>query len=310
MFSPQEEFSKEQLVKLNALGRVTFVPERREYEMADLIKLCADADILGFDPDPVGGFDKSRARLLELVQNMPKLKGVALGTTAFGYIDHTYCAKRHIPITNVPHYSRESVAEHVFALLLGAAKRVIITDRKTQQNKYELTVGTEIRGKTLGVIGYGSIGSRVAEIGNAFGMKVLAYNRTPKKAKGVTFISLSTLLKKSDAISINLSHSKDTLNFLSSKRIKQLKKGVIIINTADNTLVDEHAIARALNAGKIDSYVAEVDDVNAKPLCAAKNAFLLKGFGWYTKEALSRNKDIWIENVKSLISGKPLDVVC
>ncbi|MEK9179357.1 MAG: NAD(P)-dependent oxidoreductase, partial [Patescibacteria group bacterium] len=225
------------------------------------------------------------------------------------YIDHTYCAKRHIPITNVPHYSRESVAEHVFALLLGAAKRVITTDRKTQQNQYGLTVGTEIKGKTLGVIGYGSIGSRVAEIGNAFGMRVIAYNRSPKKARGVTFTSLTTLLKKSDAISINLSHSEKTLNFLSAKRIKQLKNGVIIINTADNTLVDEHAIARALNAGKIDSYVAEVDDVNAKPLCTAKNAFLLKGFGWYTTEALSRNKDIWIDNIKSLINGKPLNAI-
>lgn len=309
MFSPPEEFSKEQQEKLNTLGTVNFVPERKEYNMAELVEMCKDADILGFDPDPVGGFEKSHEKLTELAQNMPKLKGVALGTTAFEYVNKTYFKGRNIPVTNVPHYSRESVAEHAFAMLLGAAKRILVTDRKTQQGSYKLRMGMELQGKTLGVIGLGSIGSRVAQIGVAFGMKVIAYNRTPKKIRGVTMVSINALLKNADAISIHLSSNNKTDDFLSAKRISLLKKGVIIVNTADTALVNEEAISNALKRNVVDTYVLEVDDVTKGPLAKLDNAILLRGFGWYTKEALYRNKEIWIQNIERIVQGNPLNLI-
>jgi len=302
---PKSEFTDAQQERLAKLGKVVYTDSRDEYPIEKLIKLSKDANILAFDPDNIGGFEVASERLTTFMDALPNLKGLALDTTAFGYVDLDYCKKRGITVTNVPYYSTESVAEHVLALLLGCAKRVFLTDRRAQKGQYKLEKGFELKDKTLGVIGLGNIGSRVAELGLAIGMKAIAWNRTPKQKEDVEMKSLEEVLAESDAISINLAENEETRNFLSKERIAQLKDGVIVVNTADRSLVNEEAMAEALKSGKVDSYALEVGDVTSPPLGEIETAFLFKGFGWYTEEALERNKEIWVDNIEGIINNRP-----
>jgi len=304
---PKSEFSKAQQEKLAKVGEVIYTENREEYPLEKLIILAKDSDILAFDPDNIGGFEVAPERLIKLMETMPKIKGLALSTSAFGYVDFDYCNKRRIIVTNVPHYSTESVAEHALALMLGCAKRISITDRRTQKGKYRLVEGFELKDKTLGVIGLGHIGSRVAELGLAIGMKVIAYNRTPKHKKKVEMKSLEEVLAKSDVISLHLTENKQTKGIISKDRIAKLKKGVIIVNTADRSLVNEKAMAQALKSGQVDSYALEAEDLISPPLGGLENAILIKGFGWFTKEALERNKEIWINNIEGITKGNPIN---
>ena len=306
ILSPRSEFTSAQTRSLAKLGKVVYTDSRRPYPMPELIKVCANSDVLGFDPDNIGGFEVSHDRLIELVNTLPKLKGIALSTTAYGYIDLEHFRSRGIHVTNVPYYSSESVAEHAIALLLGCAKRIFLSDRRTQQGKYRLEMGYEIAGKTLGVIGLGNIGTRTGMLAQGLGLKVIAWNRTPKKVAGVTLQSLDKVLSHSDLLSLNLAENSETQGILSKTKIAKLKKGVIVVNTADRSLVDEKAMANALRNGHVDSYALEAEDLTSEPLGKIENAFLFKGFGWYTQEALTRNKEIWVKNICGLAMGKPL----
>lgn len=310
ILAPKTEFTPEQQNKFSELGEVVYTNGRREYPMEELIELAKGSEILAADPDNLGGFEKAqKGRFTQLMDSLPNLKGVALATTSFSWIDLDYCRKRGIVVTNVPYYSTESVAEHVLALLICLTKKIILTDRRTQQGKYKLDMGFELKGKILGVIGLGHIGSRVAEFGNAIGMKVIAYNRTPKKQKNVEIKPLDEVLAESDAISINLAHNKETHHFISREELNKMKKGVIIVNLATREIVDEKAAAQALKSGKVASYAYEGEDLESGPLFNLESAIGIKGFAWYTKEALERAMEIWTNSIISLVKGKPINVV-
>jgi len=189
--------------------------------------------------------------------------------------------------------------------MLLASKRIVESDRLTQQGKYTLLLGRNLHGKILGIIGLGQIGLRVAQLGQALGMQVLAWNRTPRSYPGIAFLSLKSVLKEADFLSLNLADSLQTKGFLNRGLIKLLKPGVIIINVSDRHLVDEEAIAAALQSGQVSHYVLEAGDLLSPPLSRLPNALLFKGFGWYTRESLAANKQIWVDNIIGLASGHP-----
>lgn len=306
---PPQEFNLWQRQLLRKFDTVKYVATRQELSVKAIKKVVKNADILAIDPDLFGGFEKARDRVTQVAASLPGLKGLALSTTSYGWIDLEYFKKRKIPVCNIPGYSREAVAEHTLALLLCLAKRIIITDRKTQKGKYKLEMGFELKDKTLGIIGLGSIGSRVAELGLAIGMKVIAYNRSPKKQSGVTMKPLDGVLRESDAISMHVIDCKETRNLIAAKELKKMKDGVIIVNTADRWLVNEKAMAKVIQAGKVCGYAYEAEDLEHGPLAGLENAIGIKGFGWYTKEALERLAQIWIDNIIAIAKGKPQNVV-
>jgi len=233
---PKSEFTNQQQNGLAKLGEIVYSDSRLEYTNEELVKLCVGSEILAPDPDNLGGFEKARENLTRLMTTLPKLKGLALSTTSYGWIDFDYCKKHNISVSNIPGYSREAVAEHTFALLLCLAKRIIISDRQTRGGKYKLEMGLELKDKTLGIIGIGNIGSRVAELAHAVGMKVIAYNHSPKKYRNVEMKSLNEVLINSDAITIHTTHTKENEGFIGKNEISKLKNGVIIVNTADRTI--------------------------------------------------------------------------
>lgn len=305
----QDNFTKSQLDSLAQLGTIVFTTSKEEMQVEEIIKLAKDSDILVADPDNFGGFEKAKERLTAVMETLPRLKGVALSTTSFGWIDLDYCKKRNIPVSNIPGYSRESVAEHTLALLLCTAKKILVTDRKTQKDAYELQMGFELKGKTLGVIGVGNIGSRIAELGKAIGMNVIGYNRTPNTVPGVEMMSLEELLKKSDAIAIHTTHEPANENLIGEKELSLVKKGVIFVNTADRTVINEEAMAKALVSKQVAGYTFEAEDLKTGPLAPLSDAVSLKGFGWYTKEAIERLIQILVDSIAAHAAGKPVNLV-
>lgn len=215
ILTPKSEFTKQQTQALSRLGKVVYTDSRRCYSLVELVSLSQGADILAADPDNLGGFEAAPTVIPQLLNKAPSIHGLALSTTSYGYIDQKYCQGRGIKVTNIPHYSSESVAEHSLALLLGCVKRIFLSDRRSQLGQYKLEMGYEISGKTLGIIGLGSIGRRTAELAQALGMKVIAWNRTHRQVKGVKLTSLDNVLSQSDFISIHLIDSPATAGFLS-----------------------------------------------------------------------------------------------
>lgn len=309
IFLQKTVFTESQLTKLQVLGDVQFTKTGGAMTLDECISFAKDSDILGLDPDNFGGFEKARELTTPVMDACPKLKGVALATTSFGWVDLTYCKKRGISVSNVPGYSRESVAEHTITLLLCMAKRVLITDRKTQKGQYVKEMGFELAGKTLGIIGVGNIGSRTAELAQGIGMKVIAYNHSPKTVPGVTMKSLDEVLSESDAIAFHTTHTDANKGFIGKEQIAKMKQGVIIVNTADESLIDEIAMEEALKSGKVDMYTSEGTLFENTPLAGMERAIGLKGFGYYTREAIRNLFEIFADDVVAIAQEKPIHVV-
>jgi lactate dehydrogenase-like 2-hydroxyacid dehydrogenase len=267
--------------------------------------LAEGADIIAPDPDPFGGFEKVKAPLMKVIESLPNLKGICLSTTSFGWIDLDYCKKRNLPVSNVPGYSREAVAEHALALLLSLAKKIIVLDRKTQKNQYELKMGSELKGKTLGIIGLGNIGSRVAELGQGIGIKVIAYDRSPKQVAGVEMKSFEEVLQESDAISLHVTHEDSNKNLISEKELAKIKPGALIVNLVDRDIVDETAMAEALKSGQVGAYAWEGNDLANTPLVGLENSVGIREFAYYTKESLANLFQILTDNIVAMASGQP-----
>ncbi len=305
VFVSKEGFTEKQKSTLSGLGEVIFTEERKELPLDRLLEIAKSADIIAPDPDVFGGFEKAKSPLTKVIESLPNLKGVCLSTTSFGWVDLDYCKKRNLPVSNVPGYSRESVAEHALALLLNVAKRILVLDRKTQKGTYKLEMGFELKGKILGIIGLGNIGSRVAELGLGIGMKVIAYNRTPITKEGVEIKSMDEVLSQSDAISLHTTHEDKNKHMIGKEQIAKMKQGIVVVNTVDRDLVDEEAMAGAVKSGKVYGYAYEGEDLIHTPLAGIENAVGIKAFAWYTKEALENLHQIWTDNIIALAKGTP-----
>lgn len=307
--SSKDTFTKEQQKSLVAAGEVTYCDPPKEYDAEYFKNQISGAEILAVDPDDLGGFEVVKDRLTDLMETLPDLKGIALDTTSFGWADLEYCKKRNIPVSNVPGYSRESVAELTLTLLLGLSLKLFLADRRTQKGKFVNEGGNELKGKTLGVIGLGNIGSRTAELGRAVGMKVIACNRSEKSQEGVEMKSMEEVLKEADYIAIHVTHTNENKDLISKEELSKMKDGVMIVNTVDRDTVNEEDMADAIKSGKVAAYAYEGEDLENTPLASLESAFGFKAIAWNTKEARENLVRIWVENIIALAEGSPKNIV-
>ena len=251
---------------------------------------------------------------------LPKCKYVGVLATGYNVVDVEEAKKRGIVVTNIPSYSSDSVAQLVFAFILNFATRVQEHNEEVHNGKwcnsrhfcYHSFPLQEIKGKVLGVAGFGDIGSRVAKIGEAFGMKVIFYNRSKKNFEGASQVDKETLLATSDFLSLCLPLNDETLNFIDGDSLKKVKTGVFIINTGRGQLVDEKAIAKALKNKKVSGYATDVLSKEpadkGNPLLSS-NAVITPHIAWQTYEARKRLMDVACANVKAFIEGKVINQV-
>ena len=296
---------------LHAAGQVTVYEHTRPEE---LIGRAAQADALLTNKVVIGS---------EAMQQLPRLRYVGVLATGYNVVDVEAARKRGITVTNVPAYSTESVAQMVFAHLLTVTNR---TEHYAQQNRngqwsrstdfcYWDTPIAELSGKLMAIVGMGHIGRRVATIAMAFGMQVLAVSSKPQQElpAGVRKVSTDEAFAQSDVISLHCPLCADTHHLVNHSRLQTMKPTAVLINTGRGPLVDEHAVARALNEGRLAAYCADVMEQEppaiSNPLLQCNNAFITPHIAWATKEARQRLVAIAIDNVKAWASGRVQNVV-
>jgi D-3-phosphoglycerate dehydrogenase len=237
----------------------------------------------------------------------PNLKMLSIAFTGLDHIDMDECKRRGITVMNAAGYSTEAVAEETICMMIGLYRHVIENDRITRSCKGpSMAPGREIAGKTVGIIGMGAIGQRTAALAQAFGCKVIAWNRTPKQVQGVTFVDKETLLKESDIVALHIALNNETRNFLTAKDFKMMKSSAIIVNAARGPVVNTNDLAEALKNGTIagaalDVYDGEPPLSNDNPILTAPNTLLLPHIGFSTEEAFKERLKIVVKNVERFI---------
>ncbi|HYB68504.1 MAG TPA: NAD(P)-dependent oxidoreductase [Candidatus Acidoferrales bacterium] len=247
-----------------------------------------------------------------------RLRMISIWATTCHYADLEAARERGIVVTHVPGYATEAVAEYTFALMLAAVRRLILADEAVREGKFDWRpfAGSELAGKTLGVVGTGAIGCRVAEIGRALRMHVLGFDKYPnlKKAEevGMTYADLRTLLAESDVVTLHVTLTSETEKLLGKKEIAAMKDGAVVINTSQGRVIDQEALVEALRSGKLsyaglDVFEDEPPDKN-NPLFRLGNTVVSPHIAFNTVEAEARCTDICIDNVAKFLEGKPQNI--
>ena len=259
----------------------------------------------------------------EVLSQLPRLKYIGVLATGYNVVDVKAASKRGIVVTNIPAYSTESVAQMTFAHILNITNRIGHYARQSREGRWSSnpdfcywdTQLWELSGKTIGIVGLGNIGMRVATIARYFGMDVFAYTskNSADLPEGIQKTTLDGLFAVSDIVSLHCPLTADTRHLINRESLEKMKEGSILINTGRGPLVDEEAVADALASGHLGGYGADVmiDEPPSpnNPLLAQRNAFITPHIAWATREARQRLMDICVRNVKAFIEGKRLNAV-
>ncbi len=302
--------SKEDMERAKTLGAVTLYDSTDSEDQA--IDRLIEADIAVLD----------RFNLLptrKIFEGAKQLKLLVVTSTAYHGVDLDAATEHGIKVANVPGFSTESVAEHAIALMFSVIRRIPLGNRLIREKPFQAlgiesdypVQGLEVRGRTLGIIGLGSIGSRIAELGLGLGMKVVAYNRTPRQMQGVEMVSLDGLLETSDVVSLSTAFNSETENIIGTRELALMKSSAVLINASSGKLVDTQALYKALKEERIFGagldLLAEWDEGN--PLLGLDNIVLTPHTAWWTEEASRNFGDIIVTNIETFIKGEPINLV-
>lgn len=259
----------------------------------------------------------------DVIEQLESLEYIGVLATGYNIVDIEAARKRGIAVTNVPAYGTRSVAQMVFAHLLNLAQHVGHHAGTVRSGRWTSSVDfcywdeplVELAGLTMGIIGLGRIGGAVAKLAVAFGMKVIVYDVVEPKGlpEGCRFVGLDELFSDSDVISLHCPLTEQNKHIVNKERLAMMKNNVFLINTSRGPLVDEQALAEALNSGRIAGAGLDVLTIEPpeqdNPLFTAKNCFITPHIAWATRAARQRLLNVAVENVACFLAGKPQNVV-
>ena len=296
---------------LKALGHCT-IHERTPADQ--IIPRLAEAEIAITNKVP---FSK------ETLAALPKLRFIGVTATGFNIIDAAAAKERQVIVTNVPLYGTRSVAQHTFALLLELTQHAGHHAQTVRDGRWAKSIDwcysdhplVELDGLTMGIVGYGRIGRAVGELAQAFGMKVLTNvsSRRKEAPQNVSVVELDHLFANSDVVSLHCPLTPETKHLVNAARLARMKPTAFLLNTSRGPLIDEAALADALNAGRIAGAGLDVLSVEPpkadNPLLTAKNCLITPHNAWATRAARARLMDVVVANVKAFIESRPQNVV-
>lgn len=260
----------------------------------------------------------------ESIAALPKLKLIAVLATGYNVVDVAAARERGVLVSNVPEYSTDNVAQHVFAVLLSLCHHPVLHDRLIREGEWQKdgefcfwrTPLIELAGRTMGVVGFGRIGRRVGQLANAFGMGVLANSRTmddPPDYEPFVWGSVEEVFERSDVVTLHAPQTDETAGMVNASLLARMKPTAFLINTARGGLVNEADLAAALNAGKLAGAALDVfssEPLNPdNPLLGAKNCLMTPHIAWATHAARVRLMRTVGDNVGAFIAGRPQNVV-
>ncbi len=254
---------------------------------------------------------------------LPRLQYIGVLATGYNVVDLEVASRQNIVVTNIPAYSTESVAQMVFCHLLNIVSHVDYYAIENRSGRWTKSPDFcyldhnlfELYGKKMGIIGLGNTGMATARIATSFGLQVLAYTSKEEKdlPYGIKAADLDTIFEQCDIVSLHCPLTNDTHHFVNASRLATMKPSAILINTGRGSLVDDIAVAEALNNDHLAAYVADVLTTEPpaadNPLLAAKNSYLTPHIAWATREARQRLINICTENVRAYIDGEPINQV-
>ena len=299
----KNSFTEKQIQELNQVGEIIFLEDTFDLDKAPYLT-DEEEKILVVDPDWYN-WDINASHLSKI----KNLKGVCLSTTAFDWIDLDYCKDNNIVVCNIPKYSTDSVAEYGIFLMMCLAKKFPIqtkTDYKMDYSKYMLT--TEIRNKTAGIIGLGTIGSKIADMCQALGMNVIYWNRSEKQ-NSFKKVDLETIFKEADFIFPAFATNDETSKLITDDLINAMN-GNAFINVVNNPReLYNHDLLLNRSEKEEISYAFELYGNEKKMYDYKGNVMATAPYAFYTKEAIDRLVAIWCDNVVFLVNGNPQNVV-
>jgi glycerate dehydrogenase len=277
-----------------------------------LVERCAGADIILSNKTVFGK---------ETINQLHKTKLISVLAAGYNVIDIKAAKEKGITVCNAPNYGTATVAQHTIALLLELTNHVGLHAASVANGEWvtakdwcygKVTI-IELAGKTLGIVGFGNIGQRVAEIAATFGMKIIYYSANKKETKLADFVDIKTLFQQSDFISLHSPLKPDNHQFVNKEMLQLMKPSAFLINTARGQLINEQDLADALNNNRIagaalDVLSTEPPDKN-NPLLSARNCIITPHNAWMSKEARERILDITTKNIEAFLQGKLINVV-
>jgi glycerate dehydrogenase len=296
------------------LGRLTVYDRTSLTDTSGIISRINDAEIVITNKTPINK---------AVIENCSNLKYIGVLATGYNVVDIDTAKAHNIPVTNIPTYGTDSVAQFTIALLLEICHHVGPHNNAVHEGRWEKNDDfcfwdfplIELSGKNIGIIGFGRIGQATARIAKSLGMKVLSYNDHPKTispnfAKNV---ELNELYTEADVISLHCPLTPSTKNMINKDSIAKMKEGVILLNTSRGQLIAEQDLAQALNSGKV--YAAGLDVVSREPingdnpLLFARNCIITPHIAWAPKESRKRLMETALENLRAFLNGSPVNVV-
>lgn len=294
---------------LSRLGNLTVYDRTPETE---ILTRCRAAAIVVTNKVPL---------TKDVMQQLPQLKLICVLATGYNIVDVTAAKDQGIVVCNVPAYGTDSVAQHTFALLLELTNHVGIHAQSVAAGDWQRSPDfaytkkglTELKGKTLGIVGFGNIGQQTARIGAAFGMRILYNSRTRKDTGFGTFVDLKTVFAQSDVVSLHCPLTPENKEFVNEGLLQLMKPASLFINTARGALVNEQDLATALNNGSIAGAALDVLAVEppheSNPLLQARNCLITPHIAWISFEARQRIMTITAQNIETFLKGHAQNVV-
>lgn len=281
----------------------------------DVIERSKDADIL---------VTNKTVLTKEILEQLPKLKYISTLATGYNVIDTAFAREKGITVSNIPAYSTDGVAQLVFSLILEIVNAVAIHNESVKNGEwtacehfcYQKTTLSELANKTLGIIGFGKIGSAVAQIANAFKMNVIAYSPNTRTYDGfgkVSFVSMDEVIENSDFLTLHCPLTESTNGLVDMAFLKKMKRTAVLINTSRGPVINESDLKEALDSGVIA--FAGVDVLSTEPpkadnpLLKTEKCFITPHIAWASLDARKRLMGIFESNVKGFTQGKPVNVV-
>ena len=284
---------------------VLFFSDRNEEEQ-ELIERAHGADVIVVSNIPLSA---------HFIDSCSNLKMISVAFTGVDHIDMEACNKRNIMVCNAAGFSTEAVAELAIGMILSVYRKIVGGDAITRAlGGRGGFLGTELNGKTLGIIGAGAIGLRVAQIARVFNCKVLAWSRTPKNIEGVQFVDKETLLKQSDVVSLHVPLTDQTRGLMGRDEFAVMKSSAIVINTARGPVIDQDALVEALEGDQIAGAAVDVYDVEP-PLpkehayFKVPNLLMLPHLAFATNESFDKRIGIVMDNISLWMEGSPRNVM-
>lgn len=297
----KKDFTEEQVERLEKLGKLKFIEEKHDVYNSEYVK-SKEPKIIALDPDFTDWKFSN-----DLIEKIPNLKGICLMTTSYSYIDLEFCKSKNIIVTNVPKYSTDSVAEYACFLMMAISRKLPLQLKNGLKEDFSETyLQMQLKGKTAGIVGLGSIGTRIGEILSGLGMKIIYWSKKSRDSR-FEYKELNEVFKTADYIFPTFLINDETKKIITDELINSMKTTSSIISIIGTDVFNEELILNNVKNNKLYGFAFENSNDDLKNY--EGNIMVTSAYAWYTKEALENCIEIWVKSIEGASMGEGVNQV-